>query len=465
MALVAATMLAGTSACDDAMPQGRAAQAEPMATGGLVDSGPFPRLVYAAEFVRDEVHADWSADGVEAVADTEAGWSGLVLRGDANGSIRVPAPSRPLLGGCDRLVLDLRAEHAHAGAPVEVRIEFHDTARGASFVRTLELARPDAQRFDLPLRFVPYGRGVVPRWDGVDAWGLRFVTGGEVIVDGFELWRDGPDASPDLSVDDLRRLFPLGREVAAYERGPFVVLTDAPALAPEPVLDALARMEDHVRQVVPELPRPRRPVPLVIFATEAEYRAFWPAFASRFGVRVRPLPEDDGYTWRAVATTWWSDEYGDVRPTYVHEASHALLESALGLAAQRSWLFEGLAVVEQLEISRQDLAPVYRRGMMNDRAKVTVAELVSGAPISTTSYWQAALLIEWLLADEARAAGLRSAVAEMRARGSTDLRPLVMRHFGVDLDGFAASFWAWAWTTYGTKLYAAGPRGRRDRGA
>jgi hypothetical protein len=74
--------------------------------------------------------------------------------------------------------------------------------------------------------------------------------------------------------------------------------------------------------------------------------------------------------------------------------------------------------------------------------------LISGAPIPTSRYWQATLLLEWLLADPGRTAGLASAMEDMRLRGSADLGPLMERHFGIDLPEFSAAFWGWAWSTY-----------------
>jgi hypothetical protein len=188
----------------------------------------------------------------------------------------------------------------------------------------------------------------------------------------------------------------------------------------------------------------------LVFADEREYRGFWDGFSARFGTRVVPRNEDEGFTWQGVATAWFSERYGPVRPTYVHEAHHALLERAYGLAAQRSWLFEGLANLEQLEISHQDLAGVYRRGLRRADKTSALAELLDGRAIRTDRYWQATLFAEWLGADPQRRAALDSALFEMAQRGSTDVRPVVRRHFGSDLDALGVAFWSWAWAMYGS---------------
>jgi hypothetical protein len=239
------------------------------------------------------------------------------------------------------------------------------------------------------------------------------------------------------------------RRVAVYRRGPFALLTDDTRVDPIAVLDALERMHAHTIAMLPSMPAPESTVPLLIFSSERSYRQFWPRFGERFGAEVAPLKEDEGFTWHGVATAWYSARYGKVRPTYVHEAHHALLERAYGLAAQRSWLFEGLANLEQLAVSRQDLRGVYRHGLRRADASSSLVELADGRSIRTARYWQATLVCEWLLADDVRRAALGSALREMAQRGSADLRPLAGRHFGAELDTLAVDFWSWAWLRYG----------------
>ena len=214
------------------------------------------------------------------------------------------------------------------------------------------------------------------------------------------------------------------------------------------MLDALVAMHDATKAAFPRLPEPERTVPLVIFSDEAGYRAFWDDLATRTGSHARPLSEDEGYTWLGVATAWYSDAYGPVRPVYVHEASHALLERSLGLNAQRSWLFEGLGNVSQLAVSGQDIESVYRQGLTRSGVKMPVFEMVSGGAIPTNRYWQATMLTEFLLADASRTRALSDALLEMRAMGSADLRPHLDRQFGMDVPSFSAAFWSWAWARY-----------------
>src|SRR5690606_25584290 len=141
-------------------------------------------------------------------------------------------------------------------------------------------------------------------------------------------------------------------------RGSFVVLTDHVDLDLDATLASLVQMQRRTERLFPALPMPSQPVPLLVFSSERAYRAFWDDYGTKVGSRGRPLPEDHGYTWQGIATAWYTDAFGPVRPLYVHEASHAFIERTLGIDAQRSWLFEGLGNLEQLEVSGQDVAPV-----------------------------------------------------------------------------------------------------------
>jgi hypothetical protein len=407
-----------------------------------------PLLLYRREFTGDEPLASpWVELGGVTPVPLEPIARGARLEGDAGGRIRFRPRDGLPMASARRAVLELRTIGTMP-SPVRVELELVDEATDARLVSPFEL-HGGSQRVEIPLQFLRYDRGRVPQTHRVTSWGLRFVDAATVDVLSFELWRDEASAGPALSTGDLVNAFPDPTRVRMYERAPFVLLTDAPQLDAQSVLDSLETMHDRTRALLPHMPAPTKPVPLLVFADQREYRAFWESFSAQFGARVVPRKEDEGFTWHGVATAWYSDRYGPVRPTYVHEAHHALLEIAYGLSAQRSWLFEGLANLEQLEISHQELASVYRHGLRRADKTSALSELLDGAPIDTDRYWQATLFAQWLIEDPQRRAALDSALFEMAQRGSADVRPVVRGHFGSDLDALGVAFWSWAWTTYG----------------
>jgi hypothetical protein len=412
---------------------------------------PASRLVFGeAPVGTSETAQRWqTTDGADVRGfGSDDGTAGVEFVARAGSTARAEPSTRPKFPRTNRARIVLDAVEASPEAPVQLEVSFFDDTTDNRFWKVVTLDAPGPRAIDLELPLLRYDRGRVPSWSDVTAWGFRFRTAATLRVHSFELWEDGDAASPYLGVDHLRTAFPDPGAVREKHRGAFVVLTDHPDLDVDAVLDALVTMHRRTQRVFPDLPGAQRSVPLLVFATDAAYRDFWQSYAMSVGSAARPLPEDYGYTWQGVATAWYSAEFGTVRPLYIHEASHALMERAMGVDAQRSWLFEGLGNLEQIHVSKQDIAGVYRDALARSDVKMPLRDLIDGRPIPTSRYWQATLLVEWMLDDPGRTAALAGAIADMRRRGSADLRPHLERHFGMDLARFSASFWAWAWTRY-----------------
>ncbi len=409
------------------------------------------RLVFCEAVVgRDETAERWlSSPEVEVRGFVTAdGDAGVQLNATAGGTVRAMPEPRPDFATGNRVRLELAVENASPDAPVQIELSFYDDTQHNRWWRLVSIDDPSWETLEIDLPYLRYDRGTLPRWEDVVAWGMTFRTDAQVRIRSFQLWQDDDASGPYLGPEQLRQAFADPDRVRVQQRGAFTLLTDAPALDTDAVLSALVDMHARTQARFPGLGTPEQTVPLLVFGSERAYRKFWAEFSGKLGSRARPLAEDDGYTWLGVATAWYSDEYGPVRPVYVHEASHALVERALGLDAQRSWLFEGLGNVAQLDVSGQDIASVYRQGLVRSGVKMPVFEMVSGGAIPTTRYWQATLLVQFLLADPGRTHALANALQDMRAVGSADLRPHLERHFGMDVPRFSAAFWAWAWAEF-----------------
>jgi hypothetical protein len=400
-------------------------------------------LVYRRTFAAD-VPLDGpgvTSSGLVASTDRAEPGAGLAIVAEPGGVLQMSTPLAEALPEASRLRLVVTTE-----APLRLEVEVQGD-RGPRLWRPVEL---DAGTHTLDVRFTDlrYDRGVAARVDDATRWGVRLPRGGAFELAAVELWRDDHGTSSDREIDALREDFDDPSRVVEHRRGSFVLLTDATELDPSLVLDALERTEHNARRLLPRMPTTPSPVPLLVFADAAEYRRFWSRFGARHGAEVGPRSEDEGLTWQGVATAVWSDQW-PVRPTFTHEAHHALLERSYRLSASRSWLFEGLAILEQLEISRQDLRPVYRKGLRRRQAAAYLEDLTDGAPIDTGQYWQAAMFVGWLTSDPGRLAALDAALVEMSARGDTNLNPVVPRYFGTDFRRLSVDFWSWAWLAYG----------------
>lgn len=401
-------------------------------------------LVYRRAFAADEPldREGITSAGLSASPDAATPGAGLAIVASVGGLLQMDTPLGASLPQASRLRLVVTVAE-----PTTIEVELRDD-RGLRLWRPFEL-EPGTRTVDVRFTDLRYDRGIAARVDDMRRWGVRLPRGGAFEIEAMELWRDDARSSDDREIEALRDDFDDPARVTEHRRGSFVVLTDADALVATTVLDALDRTEQNARRLLPRMPSVPSPVPLLVFADAGEYKRFWTRFGARLGTKVGPRAEDEGLTWQGVATAVWSSEWPQVRPTFTHEAHHALLERSYRLSASRSWLFEGLAILEQLEISHQDLRPVYRKGLRRRHAAAYLEDLTDGAPIDTGQYWQAAMFVGWLTSDPGRLAALDAALIEMSAHGDTNLGPVVARYFGTDFRGLSVDFWSWAWLAYG----------------
>ena len=424
-------------------PPSGARQAPPAGGGGTL---------YAEDFDRAEGLAGrWEGIGtirasrVPVTGATIPGVAGKMVRVEAQprSSLRTaPLPGRPALDRCERIVFRVDAASATPARPVVLEVQFFAAGRRAWWWRKVELDRPGWRQVDLPLSDFRTGGGL-PSWEEVDRLGFSFRTGATLGLDGIELRRGRAPDVAYLSIPELGREAFGARPARVLRRGPFAVSTDEPRLDEARLLDALEAMYGRTRADLPGLPAPSRPVPLLIFAADRDYREFWPRFARRFEAEMA-APRSGGFTALGVGSAPGATDPATIRPVFVHEASHALMGQMLGLDNRGEWLLEGLATRYQLAFSGQDIGPIVRAGLADARGRTPLEDLLDGEPIPETRYWQAALVIDWMLADPGRRERFLAALGAMRRRGSTDLRPLVRGHFGVTLADIESSWLAWA---------------------
>jgi hypothetical protein len=372
------------------------------------------------------------------------GVRGMMVRAEAKAQAKfaaAPSFARPDYEKAQSIRFRAKADEVSAEKPLTLEFQVYSDQRRAWFWRKVTLDKPDWQTVELPLRYFRYSPGAALDWKETHRFAIHFRDAGTLSVDGFELVPgEGPHPAY-LSAEELGR-FAFGDEAVHFRGEPFVVVTDEQKLDGKAVLAALEELETLIERDFPDLPRATRPVLVLVFAEREAYQDFWPKFGERFN-SVVPEVASDGYTLLGVAGSSYSDEYGPVRPSYVHEACHALLAQVLGIANQSEWLHEGLANYYQLHWTGQDV-----HALMRDRIEagkhVPLEALLNGQSISARDYGQAVLFVEWLVEDPARRKAFWSAMLEMKERASTDLAPLAAKHFGKTLAEMEAAWLEWA---------------------
>lgn len=381
----------------------------------------------------------WTARGARAAVTGGV----LHLEANAGGGVGVAVPASARLPHAEALALRVRAE---VSTPLVVT--FAVRGRSARFWQSVDVAAGHWQELSIPLRHCRWNHPAVPTWEDVDRFELVLPGGGAVEVDRLALVPGTVPRAAYLSTSEIAEIAFGDRWLASsrrFERSPFVVLSDAPELDGRELLAALGATYERVRRELPSLHPPRRPVVLVVFATEPSYRAFWPRLLDRFG-HAAPGGSEAGMAAMGVAATWY-------RPPplmlgiAVHEATHALTTQMLGLAGGASWLFEGVATRYELDHAPYDVDARVRREAA--RGFLPLDVLVAGGPTPGDGYLPAALLVEWLLADPLRRAQLPGLLEAMRERGDTDLRPLAQRHLGLGMAALEHAWLAWIAARWG----------------
>ncbi len=317
--------------------------------------------------------------------------------------------------------------------------------------RKLELSHTGWKQVTLPLKWFRWGSGRAFRWDRVDRVGVWFRDAGNLTLDQMVLRAGRLENSADISLADLSGLaFPRAQihTITKVHREGFWLLCDSDQLDAQSLAKHLVQVRDQLLRDWPSLRDASADAVLIVFSKEANYRQFSPRLAQKLNASAQP-PSSEGYTLHGVATSFWDPQKGSIRPVYAHELIHAMLTQYGRITDDGSWFQEGVANYYQLRFHPQNsLSRIVREGLTNASHRTAFSELCQGKPIPTTRYWQAATLIEMMLAQQKYRQHLGKLVAAFQRSGSTDLTPHLRPILATDWDGLTED-----WKAYCRKKY------------
>lgn len=420
--------------------------------------------VRAAPITLDDFDGDapfasrWTATSKATAARVAApedvnveGVQGRMLRFTAEASAglyRLGIEPRPKFETCDRFLLRVHAPTATKEKPVIFELIALEGRGQSKYWRKITVEAPGWRVIEVPLRWMRPGDGRAPRWNAIDGYGIFVREGGTLELDGIELIPGEGDAPASLTPQQIAAAAFDKAAARIIEREGFTLITDAAALDADKTFAALAAMKKTLEHELPGLPPASRSAMLLVFAEDKAYREFWPRFAASFDAQISK-PTAAGFTAMGLATTSYSDQFGPVRPVYVHEACHALLADRLRLTNRGEWLHEGLATRYTLAVSGEKLDRLVRDALDEPTKRMPLDQLLTGEPIPLFRYWQAASVIDWLLDDADRARRFNKAIAAMSEAGSTDLRKIAEPTLGMKLSDMETAWLAWARMRYG----------------
>jgi hypothetical protein len=352
-----------------------------------------------------------------------------------------PDFKRPPFEEFDALRFSARANMATAEDPLVFEVRVFSGSRPASFWRRVTLNSDRWEFIELPLRFFRQSAGASLDWSEVTRFGFHFRNVGEISIDGIELIRTGASGSPYLSPEELGTLA-FGQNAKMFSNEQFVVLTNDERVNGRSVLDEFEKLSRFIFADFPGFTRPVRKIPMLIFATERQYRDFWPRFGAKFASVIPPI-NSDGYSVLGVAGSYYSPEFGPVRPVFIHEACHAILAPVMGLSNSGEWLHEGLANYYQLRWTKQNIHELTKK-MISDGSHVPFSQLLNGDSVRMRHYAQITLVMQWMMGDPELRQSLQNAIKTMKMRSSTSLEPVCERHFQRTLEELELDWLRWA---------------------
>jgi hypothetical protein len=384
-----------------------------------------------------------------AEAAPAAGPTGTALRAKLEGQgtfvTKNGALKQDLLNASDvELWIHRSADDAEGGAAT-LEVQFFEPDGQARFWSKLTVDHTGWKKHTLPLRWFRWGEGRIPRWDKIDRWGLTFRDPTDVQIDNVALVRqDDPDAALP-QVDDYATLaFPEAKPAATkkYEADGLKLLTNALELDVERLGEHLQKVQREVEADCGKLSPHAWPATMIVFATQEEYRAFFPRLAAQYRAEMAP-PKSAGFTAIGVAASYWDAAQGTLRPVYTHEFVHAALSRHSGLPNHGEWLQEGLASMYQLRHHPQaDFDKILRTSLAKGEYEPLPA-LAAGDRIAMNRYWQAATLCELLAQDKKYQGKLPRLIAGFSERGKTELASQCKEALGVDMEELEADWKHW----------------------
>ncbi len=316
----------------------------------------------------------------------------------------LPLPETVSLHRRSKLTAHVRV--ASAEGPVQMRWFAMDADSGLIFQRRFDLLPGgQAKRMEWPLPLWRWGNDKVGAWSEVRALALR------VESNASQIWLDQlvVEADDDADAADeamVKTAFP-DRPVQTVMVDDFLVATDAMDEVPREqmleIIDHMKRLRSWTRRVFTDAKpvEDSGPIAMFIFRRMEDYSSFFIQLGRQWNVAVVP-PSHTGYTVQDICAAVREGPM-QIRPVYVHEATHAVVARELRLLvgdASHAWLQEGLANYIQLSLfpqsmSRNQYVKLFHEPIGEGTFFRPLGELL-GKPVHSGNYAQLASLLAFL---------------------------------------------------------------------
>jgi len=321
------------------------------------------------------------------------------------------------------------------------------------FWRKLVVDHTGWKKVTVPLRWMQFGSGRMPRWDQIARVGIWCRDPVKICLDELAVQPGPAPKASRLSTEELiSAAFPLvpAEQVQKFETAELRVLTDARDLEVGKLGEHLDKVLKRLKTDLPLSPAARDLPTLIVFARQSDYEQFPVGIAKRLNASAAP-PTSGGFTFHGLATSYWDPDKGTLRPVYTHEFVHSALSQLALLPNQGEWLQEGLANYYQLgEHPQENFAELVRVALEQPNLRWPLNDLCAGDRVPLNRYWQTVTVAAFLLKSPAYREKLPALFRDVQTRGTSDLRERWTAVFGQPLERVEQD-----WQAFCAREYAA----------
>ncbi len=332
-----------------------------------------------------------------------------------------------------------------AESELVLEVGFHIERFPSRLWRKLPVSHTGWKAYRLPLKWFRKEGALTPSWFDVSFMSVSFRSAGEIELGPITLLRSEEAHAPYLDGADWQaflaeKISNLKTKVVENE-GLIVVAGDQQEQLNE-LVAKLNEADKAVRERFPtffKTPTQGQKPALIITNDTEEYEKLIPLVAQA-QMASASAPHADGYSFDGYAFSSAGSEKTPIRPVFIHEYIHALVELHARIPSRGGWLQEGVAFLIQDQLFSVGLKESIQ-SYLNGDAPVYLSpiSLLGSESVNLISYWQAAALIDMLADHPSYEGSLDKVIAHSKETSEVKIAD-VENVLGVSKEKFEADY-------------------------
>ncbi len=332
-----------------------------------------------------------------------------------------------------------------AGTELVLEVGFHIERFPSRLWRKLPVDHTGWKAYRLPLKWFRKEGTLTPSWFDVSFMSVGFRTPGEVSLGAIKLLRSEKAHAPYMTGADWQSFVAetlpnLNTQLIETEQ--FIILAGDQQGDLDELAKKLKEADKAVRERFPSFfktPTQGQKPTLIITNEHEEYQRLVPKVAEA-QMAGAAAPQAGGYSFDGYAFSSSGSEETPIRPVFIHEYIHALVELHARIPSRNGWLQEGVASLIQ-----DDMFSVGLKGAIQNYLDggsgvyLSPVSLLGMERVSLSSYWQAAALVDMLADHPSYEGSLDNVIAHSKETHEVKITD-IEKVFGVSKETFEADY-------------------------